>query len=240
MALHLVRVRARPMEIAAAYPYNEHVPRGYELFSVAAPVACHLLQEGFAADKRPEARLRQCFIQGLPTKYGPSRLRVAAVRPLGEWLAVDSNGWPIAPEPVVIDWPHPDAGPGMGATMPEAGFVWPSSTPPLIADESLELVDIPPLNADWSWIMWFGASVDGYAEFGSPKNLGALANTARAYWDRTNELPPLDLRSLRACLFFECRRHHHYGHVPDAETTPYIRALVERTREAVAKLVSPP
>lgn len=65
MALQPVRVRARPMEIAAAYPYNEHVPRGYELFSVAAAGACHLLQEGFAADKLPEARLRQCFIQGL-------------------------------------------------------------------------------------------------------------------------------------------------------------------------------
>jgi hypothetical protein len=33
-----------------------------------------------------------------------SRLRLAMVRLLGEWLAV-ADGWPIAPEPVVIDWP---------------------------------------------------------------------------------------------------------------------------------------
>jgi hypothetical protein len=86
----------------------------------------------------------------------------------------------------------------------------------------------------------FAASMDGYEEWGSLENLAPLANTVSAYWSRTDEIAPVDLRALRGCLFFEHRRHHHYGHIPDAETTTYIRALVERIRELVVAQVTPP
>jgi hypothetical protein len=57
----------------------------------------------------------------LDTKYGPSRLRVAAVRPAGgDWLKVDSDGFPIPPEPVLIDWPYPEPGPARNQQPVEA------------------------------------------------------------------------------------------------------------------------
>jgi hypothetical protein len=118
--------------------------------------------------------------------------------------------------------------------------VWPDSAPPQLGEEMLTPDDVPPADADWSRISWFAASMDGYEEWGSLENLATLANTVSAYWRRTDEIAPVDLRALRGCLFFEHRRHHHYGHVPDAETTTYIRALVDRIRELVVARVTPP
>jgi hypothetical protein len=174
----------------------------------------------------------------LTTKYGPSRLRVAAVSPSGEWIDV-SDGWPVAPEPEIIEWRAPEPGPGM---VPEGGqgFVWPASAPPALPDESLTPADVPPADADWSRIMWFASSMDGYEEWGSFENLAPLANAVSAYWDKTQEIVAIDLRALRACLFFEHRRHHHFGHPPDAQATAYIRALIERIREFVTSMRTSP
>jgi hypothetical protein len=177
----------------------------------------------------------------LQTQYGPSRLRVAAVSAARkETLAVDDEGWPIPVAPTIIDWPYPEPGPGMVAERSEDAFGWPVTMPPLIANEDLTPEDVPPPTADWNWIMWCAASFDGYAEYGSPENLGELANTPVAYWERTCELPPLELRTLRGCLFAEYRRHHHYGHAPDAKATAYIRALVEAIRKHVIWQTTPP
>jgi hypothetical protein len=176
----------------------------------------------------------------LETKYGPSRLRVASVRAAtSETLDVDAEGWLIPTEPSVIDWPAGEPGPGMIAERPEDAFEWPAPEPRLIPNERLTPADVPPPNADWNRLMWFAASLDGYAEYGSLENLGDLANTALAFWDRVHELPRLDLRALRGCLFFEYRRHHHYGDAPDARATAYIRALIEAIRKWVGEQVTP-
>ena len=66
-----------------------------------------------------------------------------------------------------------------------------------------------------------------------------MANTALAYWDRTHEAPPLELRAVRRCLFFEYRRHHHYGDAPGARATADIRALVEAIRAQVIEQTTP-
>jgi hypothetical protein len=104
----------------------------------------------------------------------------------------------------------------------------------------LTVDDVPPPDADWSRIMWFAASMNGYDEWGSLENLAPLANTVNTYWDKTHEIAPVDLRALRACLFSEYRRHHHYGHAPDGRATIYIRALIERIRELVIANVATP
>jgi hypothetical protein len=176
----------------------------------------------------------------LQTQYGPSRLRVASVRAATDaTLDVDGEGWPIPASPTVIDWPVGEPGPGMIAERSEDAFEWPSTPPQPIANEALTPGDVPPATADWSQIMWFAASQDGYLEYGSLENLGDLANTVLGYWERTRELPPLELRALRGCLFFEYRRHHHYGDAPDARATTYIRALVEAIRAQVNEQTTP-
>jgi hypothetical protein len=176
----------------------------------------------------------------LETQYGPSRLRVASVRAAtSEWLDMDAEGWPILTEPTMIDWPEGEPGPGMVPERTEVAFEWPTAMAELILNEQLTPADVPPPNADWNHLMWFAASFDGYTEYGSLENLGTIANTALAFWDRVHELPWLDLRALRGCLFFEYRRHHHYGDAPDARATAYIRALVEATRKWVDEQNTP-
>jgi hypothetical protein len=118
-------------------------------------------------------------------------------------------------------------------------FAWPSHTPPLIAEKALKPNDVPSDYAGRKEITWFAASIDGYNEFGAD-DLGSFANTVRAYWDRIRELPEVNLRGLRACLFFEYRRHSHFGHAPDVKTTPYIRALVAQIRALVVDAATPP
>ena len=44
---------------------------------------------------------------------------------------------------------------------------------------------------------------------------------------------PAALADLRACLFFEQRRWHHFGDTPDEESMTYIWALVEAIRNRV-------
>ena len=42
-----------------------------------------------------------------------------------------------------------------------------------------------------------------------------------------------NLSDLRACLFFEYRRHNHFGYPPDAEKMQYIYDLLDRIRDHV-------
>jgi hypothetical protein len=67
----------------------------------------------------------------------------------------------------------------------------------------------------------------GYDRHGGVQRLGALANATAAAWTKSGELPH-DLAMLRAALFFEARRWHHLGDVPDLQAETYIRALLDR------------
>jgi hypothetical protein len=176
----------------------------------------------------------------LATAYGPSRLRISSVRPSGEWLAVTAEGWPEPSTPIIHEWPHPDPGPGMEASPGRRPFRWPATTAPVVTEDDLKPEDVPSADADWSRITWFAAGFDGYGELGSVQNLGAVGNLAREYWFGTNELPTMDLRTLRACLFFEYRRSHFQGDYPSSREVPYIRGLVEAIRDAVVSGATPP
>lgn len=173
----------------------------------------------------------------IATKYGPSRLRIASVSPTrGTWIALDPKCWPLpVNEAETFDWPKP--GPGM---VPESGeFVWPADSPPLIPNDELTEADLPGPGDGWMRIMWLAASLNGYDEWGSVENLEVLGEVVRNYFQRLGDLPPLDLRALRSCLFYEYRRHHFIGSAPDSKDTPYVRSLVEAIRDRAAETPGP-
>jgi hypothetical protein len=93
-----------------------------------------------------------------------------------------------------------------------------------IPNDALRLDALPPPDADWPEVWRLADTFNGYKHWGSFKRCAEVANARR---DST-------LTDLRTCLFFECRRWHHYGDDPDEEDAPYIRGLVEKIREMVA------
>ncbi|WP_273455763.1 hypothetical protein [Nevskia ramosa] len=96
--------------------------------------------------------------------------------------------------------------------------------PEEIANESLQLQQIPASDAAFEVVEQFGYTFNGF------KQLGSFAACA----DIANEPLHNTLTELRACLFFEQRRWHHYGDTPDAEAVEYQRGLVEKIRIKVA------
>jgi superfamily II DNA or RNA helicase len=83
--------------------------------------------------------------------------------------------------------------------------------------------DVPGPEASWGEIQRFALAFDGYAALGSER-CAAVANARN----------PQNLEELRACLFFEQRRWHHFGESPRGADLAYIRSLVDRVRDAVA------
>lgn len=91
---------------------------------------------------------------------------------------------------------------------------------PEIADGDLTLEHVPLPNEDWGTIAEFALSFDGYAYWGSSEKCAEIANARRQK----------SLADLRTCLFFEQRRHHHFGTPPDRESMAYIRDVVFKIR----------
>jgi hypothetical protein len=93
----------------------------------------------------------------------------------------------------------------------------------LIANADLRQTHIPPRGADWSQVIRFARTFNGYTEVG----FDACAELANHKRDCKT------LSDFRACLFFEHRRHNHFGHDPDATKMDYIYDLLDRIRERV-------
>ena len=158
-------------------------------------------------------------------------LRVASVAPNGEpWIELEDGSLPTptGEETYMFEWPYPEPGPGMVPDDPADDFQWPSHEPPQVPNEDLGSSDVPGPKAPWNEITWFAAQYDGYAHCGDTAALGRLANNLRLHWREQPDFPDsLSLGDMRACLFFEYRRHHHLGHAPDTASAIYIRALVD-------------
>ncbi|MHC5540727.1 hypothetical protein ACYOEI_21110 [Singulisphaera rosea] len=101
-------------------------------------------------------------------------------------------------------------------------------------DEAFELVEtipnqvlthehLPPPDADGAGVWRLADTFNGFKHWGSFERCAEIANQA----------PDSTLTELRTCLFFECRRWHHYGERPDGHEAPYIRGLVEKIRAMV-------
>ncbi len=85
--------------------------------------------------------------------------------------------------------------------------------------------DIPPPSASYEIIAAFALTFDGYTKLGSFEACAEVANSRRHN----------SLTDLRTCLFFEQRRWHHFGDVPDGETMSYLHGLLDQIR---ARLVA--
>jgi hypothetical protein len=92
-----------------------------------------------------------------------------------------------------------------------------------ISNTDLVLSDVPPPDASWRQIVKFALTFDGYEHNGSFDKCAAIANSRQ---NRT-------LSDLRTCLFFEQRRSHHSGEIPDDESMAYIRTVIQKIRAKV-------
>jgi len=86
----------------------------------------------------------------------------------------------------------------------------------LIPTASLRISDVPSHDADWAAISQFALTFSGHEWAGSAVKCGDLANSARERYESSPErqVPKLTLDEVRACLFFEQRRFHHFGERP--------------------------
>lgn len=93
----------------------------------------------------------------------------------------------------------------------------------LISNQRLAVKQIPGPSANVEALMRFALTFSGYEHCGSFEACAEVANT------RKHDT----LSHLRACLYFEQRRWHHFGDTPDEEALAYWRALVEKIRAKV-------
>ena len=96
---------------------------------------------------------------------------------------------------------------------------------PQIANEKLTLSTVPTSDSNVGTIFSFALTFDGYEYWGSFEKCADVANTKS---HRT-------LTELRTCLFFEQRRHHHWGVAPNRRQEKYLRGLIIKIRDKVAR-----
>jgi hypothetical protein len=74
-------------------------------------------------------------------------------------------------------------------------------------------------------LMWASSTYCGYVRHGGIEPLVRFADDALLVWNHAQRLPP-SLDGLRAALFFESRKWHHFPERLDADSERYFRALV--------------
>jgi hypothetical protein len=100
-------------------------------------------------------------------------------------------------------------------------------------------VSLPPDDAEIYEIFRFAThTYAGYVLHGGVEGLGSLANRIKARWHESGVLPA-DADDIRAALFFEARRWHHYGYEPDDQADRYVRALLAQLRISSGAAVEP-
>jgi len=102
-----------------------------------------------------------------------------------------------------------------------------------ISNKELKLEHLPAREAEWDNIALFALSFDAYKQYGSFEDYARVANDRLKAFGIDKSLSKT-LTDLRACLFFEQRRWHHFGRDPDEETMEYIHALLEAIREKIS------
>lgn len=99
-----------------------------------------------------------------------------------------------------------------------------------VPSRTLRPEHVPSRGAAWDEVYQFALGYDGYALC---HDVGGFANQAVQSW-RTRHVVPSALDELRACLFFEQRRYHHFGTDPDGPDADYVWALLDAIRAACA------
>ncbi len=103
-----------------------------------------------------------------------------------------------------------------------------------------ESIPVPPSGAPW-WpdITQFALTYNAYNRVADVHAVGQIGNGARARYGHDGSFPD-DLDELRAALFFEQRRYHHFGEGPDGADLDYIQALVGAIRRISGGVVPGP
>jgi hypothetical protein len=106
----------------------------------------------------------------------------------------------------------------------------------IIPTDSLRISDVPGPDASYDTIIEFARTFNGYEWAGDALKCGDLANSAREGYENSpsHQIPALTLDELRACLYFEWRRFHHFGEWPEGRDLVYIRALVKTIHDGLS------
>jgi hypothetical protein len=96
--------------------------------------------------------------------------------------------------------------------------------------DAVEQIAVPGEDADWYEVWEFALTYNAYERHRGSSGAAAIGNGAAARW-RERGVLPRQLPIARAALFFEQRRYHHFGHVPDGEDARYVRALLRHIRK---------
>jgi hypothetical protein len=93
-----------------------------------------------------------------------------------------------------------------------------------------ESIPVPPEGAPFfPDINEFALTYNAYSRVGGARTVAQIGNGARARYRNDGTFPD-DLDELRAALFFEQRRYHHFGEGPDGADLEYIENLVGAIR----------
>ena len=102
-----------------------------------------------------------------------------------------------------------------------------------VPNRSLGPDAVPGHGDPWDVVSDFCLSYDGYAYW---DDLPELANRVLQGWTHDHSLPR-DLDELRACLFYEQRRWHHFGEEPSGRSALFMGAALDALRALVAPTV---
>lgn len=98
-----------------------------------------------------------------------------------------------------------------------------------IPNDKLKRTDVPAPTAPWPEIELFALTLEGYEEIPNGGCADLANNVSDAFSKDAKSLEGLTLTELRACLFFEQRRHH-FGWGPEGNELIYIGALLDSIR----------
>ena len=98
-----------------------------------------------------------------------------------------------------------------------------------IPNDALRLDHLPSPDADGMEVWRFADTFNGFKHWGSFERCAEIAD--QHFYDRLRDS---NLTELRTCLFFERRRWHHFGELPNPQRKPYRLYHFEKIREMVA------
>jgi len=157
----------------------------------------------------------------VPGARSRQRARAAVARPPSD-PDVGAGRTPTRPDPV-LRWRDPSRAP--------AGAFAPCAVP----NGQLRVHGIPDHTGTWDAVASFCLSYDGYAYW---DDVSELATRSIRNWTRAHALPD-SIDEVRACLFYEQRRWHHFGEEPNGRGAQYVWALLDSLRNLVAARAVP-
>jgi hypothetical protein len=128
---------------------------------------------------------------------------------------------PVRPDPV-LRWKDP-------SRSPDGDF-----SACAVPNGQLRVHAIPEKGDPWDVVSSFSLSYDGYAYW---DDVSELATRHIRDWTRHRALPT-SIDEVRACLFYEQRRWHHFGEEPNGRAALYVWALLDALQNLIAARVT--